>query len=131
MLESTASFRGAPFAAFWISCECLGDPRIYGRVIEFVLAIVGKKKLQTLTHQGICDNFAAERTLNQNRSTVPHIAGDHVVRQCGPPNVTERSIHRVDEIETRVDQRTVQVEDHQLDGVRIKCAASSNHESSE
>ena len=100
---------------------------VHRGVIEFVLPIIRKKKLQTLAHDGLIDRLPAERALNQNRRAVSHIAGNHIVGQLRTPDVAQRRVHRVHQIEPRINQRPIEIEDHQLNRVRVKGAAGPNH----
>ena len=97
-------------------------------VVELVLAIVRQKKLQTLAHDGLVDHLSAQRALDQNRRAIAHVAGDNVVGQLGPPDMAQRGIHRVHQIEPRIDQRAIEIENHQLDRARIEGAAGMDHD---
>ena len=100
---------------------------VHRSVIQFVFAIVRQKKLQTLAHDGLLNRLAAERALNQNRRAIAHITGNHIIGQLRTPDVAQRRVHRVHQIEARINQRAVEIEDHQLNRVRVEGAAGLNH----
>ena len=89
--------------------------------------IVREEKLQALAHQRIIHRLAAQGSLNQNRSAVAHVAGDYAIGQIRSPDVAQRGVHGVHQIEARIDQRTVKIEDHELDRMWVKRAARPDH----
>ena len=127
LLESTAILRGTPLEALLNGGERLLHPRIDRGVIKFVFTVVRQEKLQALPHERIVDRLAAERALNQNWSAITHIAGNHVIGQRRPSDVAQRGVHGVHQIEARINQRAIEIEDHQLDRVRVKGAAGLDH----
>ena len=63
------------------------DTGIDRSVVQFVFAVVRQEKLQALAHNRLTDGLSAECALNQNRSAVPHVAGDNVIRQLWSSNM--------------------------------------------
>ena len=55
----------------------------------------------------------AECAANQRRSAVPDVAGNHIVGQFGTLHMPQGGIDRVHQVEPRVDQGAVKVEDQQ------------------
>ena len=96
-------------------------------MIEFVFPVVSQKKFQPLANQRFLRCFAAERTLDQDGRPVAHVAGNHFIRQFRPPNVAKRCIDRVHQVQPRIDQRAVEIEDHKFDQMRIESAQGSDH----
>ncbi len=131
LFESTAIWRCIPLVRSLHCTQRFLNALINRGVVELVLAIVSKEKLQALADQRFIDGFAAQRSLNQDGSAVAHIAGNHVVRQLGPPDMAERGVDGMHQVESRIDQRAVEIEDYQLDGLRIEGAAGLNHALSE
>src|SRR5579862_4363471 len=110
----------------------LDDSRVHRSVIEFVFAIVGKKEFQALANDGFVDGigFIAQRALNQNGSAVAYITGDNVIGQLGTSDMAQGGVDRVHQVEARIDQGAVEIENDKLDGVGIKTALLTNHASS-
>ena len=127
LLVSTANLRGAPFAELRIAASACGNSRVHSRVIEFVLPVIREEELQALAYKCFVSGLAAERPLDQDRRAIAHVAGDDVVRQLRPLDMAQCGVDRMHQIEARVNQRAVQVEDHESDGVRVKSAARTNH----
>ena len=98
------------------------DSRVDGGVIELVLAIIREKKFQPLADQCFIDRLSAQRPLNQDWRAIAHVARDHLIGQLRPPDMAQGSIDGMHQVQAGVNQRAVQVKDHQLDGVRIKSA---------
>ena len=100
-------------------------------MVEFVLAVVGEEKLQSLADEGIVDGLAAQSALDEDRRPIADIARDHVVGQFRALDVTQGGVDGMHQVEARVDQRAVEIKDDEFYGVRIKRTADTNHESSE
>jgi len=98
-----------------------------GGVVEFVFAVVGEKKLQSLAKGCFVDGIAAESALDQDWCAVADIAGDDVVGEGGTSDVAEGGVDGMHEIEARVDQGAIEVKDDKLDGVGIECSAGLDH----
>src|SRR5258708_37852484 len=90
------------------------DACVHGGVIEFVLAVVGKKEFEALPDKRFVDYLSAERALNQDGRSVAYVAGNHFVGQLRPANVAEGGVYGVHQIETGVDQRAATNEAHAL-----------------
>ena len=58
-----------------------------GGVVEFVFAVVGEKKLQSLANDCFVDGIASESALDQDGGAVADIAGDYVVGEGGASDV--------------------------------------------
>ena len=101
------------------------DRRSCGRI--FVLSIVREKKLQPLTNEGLIHNFAAEAAGSGSARRRRHNWAITSSGNSGRPNVAKRRVDRMNQVEARVNQRAVKIEDHQFDGVRVECAARVNH----
>ena len=63
----------------------------------------------------------------QSRGAIAHIGGDHVAGQVGASEMPEHGVYRVDEVETRIDQGSVEIEDQQLYLARFELALELDH----
>ncbi len=107
--------------------EGVTDSVVDGGVVEFVFAVVGEKKLQSLAKGCFVDGIAAESALDEDWCAVADIAGDDVVGEGGTSDVAEGGVDGMHEIEARVDQGAIEVKDDKLDGGGIECSAGLDH----
>ena len=98
-----------------------------GGVVEFVFAVVGEKKLQSLANGGFVDGVAAESALDEDWGAVADVAGDDVVGEGGASDVAKGGVDGMHEVEARVDQGAIEVKDDKLDGAGIECSAGLDH----
>jgi hypothetical protein len=65
--------------------------------------------------------------LDQYRRPVANIAGDNVFGKFRAPDMAQRGIDGMHQVQARVDECAVEIEDDQLNFVGIKRAMSANH----
>lgn len=106
--------------------ERLGNSRIGVSVVELVLAVVSQKIFERAPDRAFVFGIA-ERAADQHRRTVTNVRGDDVAGQFGASEVAEHGVYGMDEIEPRVDQCAIEVEDEELDGGGIERAESTDH----
>ena len=78
-----------------------------------MFAVVSQKVFQARAHQLLVAGLVAQGAADQRRRSIPDVAGNHIVGQFGTLHMAQRGIDRVHQVETRVDQRTVKIEDQQ------------------
>jgi len=100
---------------------------IDGGMVQLVFTVVREKKLQPSSRQRLIRGLVPQRTLNQDRRTVADVARDQLIRQLGPADVAKRGVDGVHQVEARIDQSAVEIEDDELDGMRIEDAVSLDH----
>ena len=86
---------------------------IGARVVEFVVAVVGHEKLERLVDVGLA-RLGAHRTTDQNGRSVADVRPDGFEVQGRQAEMLARRVDRVRQVELRIDQRAVQVEDEQI-----------------
>src|SRR5262245_11431000 len=90
------------------------DPVIEIRVIELVLAKTIKKRLNGLKDK-LFGLGIAERAAYQHRSTIADIASNYFRRKLMPSIVAQHGVNGVGEIDSRVDQGSIEIKDQQFD----------------
>ena len=91
----------------------LGNARIGARVIELMVPVVLHEKLERLGDVGIA-GLGAHGAANQNRGAVPDVVANGLEVQRRQTEVCARRVDRMRQVELRIDQRAVQVEDEQV-----------------
>ncbi len=102
------------------------DAVVYVGVIELVNTVVAEEVLQAFFYYGFIPGIA-EGATHEGRSAVAYVGGNHVAGKRGAAKVLEHGIYRVDEVEARVDEGSVEVEDEELDLVGIEFAVEFDH----
>ena len=70
---------------------------------------------------------APKSAADQHGRAVAYVAGNQVFGQFGTPQVPQRGVDRVHQVEAGVDQRAIEVEDEQLDGLGVELAMEADH----
>ena len=92
------------------------------RVIKHVAAIVREEKL--LRAAGFLFGRAgAQRAMNEGGNAISNVAFDQLVRELRPAQMDECSVYGVDEIETRINQGAIEVENEEADIVELGSVA--------
>src|SRR5260370_40626936 len=99
---------------------------IHDSVVELMFPIVGKEILQGLFEELLVVRIA-ERSANEHWCAISHIGSHNLAGQFRMLEVAEHGIDRVDQVETRIYQSSIQVKDHQLHRARIKLAMELGH----
>ena len=81
-------------------------------MIQLVLAIVRQEVLQRVLHQRLIVRIP-QRTADQHPCAIADVCRDDLLRQWLPAKLGQHGVDRVRQIEPRIDQRPVQIEDNQ------------------
>src|SRR5882724_8800657 len=98
-------------------------------VIEFMLAIVGQKKIDGFGNQAFVVGVA-ERAADEHGSTVPDVGGNHIAGQLAFSVMPQHGIDGVGEVLAGIDECPVKVKNQQFDLLSRDGAVSLNHPSS-
>ena len=94
-----------------------------------MFAVVSQEVLQARAHQLLVAGLLAQGAADQRRRSIPDVAGNHIVGQFGTLHMAQGGIDRMHQVETGVDQRTVKVENQQLEFYGIEWAMEFDHAS--
>ena len=91
------------------------------RIVQLVRAIVGEEELEGAAKEFIAVAGVqrieiagiAKRAPNQHRCTITDVAGDQCIGQRWFVDIRERCIHRVAEVERRINERAVEIKDEE------------------
>ena len=100
-------------------------------MIQFVQPVVTQKIFQRGRKQRpirLRPIRTRQRPLHQHRRAIAHIARDHVPSQLRPPKMPQHRVHRMDQIQPRIDQCPIQIEHQQPNRPSIEFPQKSNHE---
>src|SRR5437868_13672976 len=95
-------------------------------MLQYVRAGVSKKIIQCLLQEVLVFGIAQSAPY-QYRGAISDIGSDNVSRQLGTAKMAEHSVDRVHQVEPRINQSTVKIEDEQLDLTRVELAIEFNH----
>jgi hypothetical protein len=103
--------------------ERLEDARVDVGVIELMNSVIVEEKRKCFGYILLIVGVAfgvADGAANKHGDTVSDIAGDHGMRESRFAEVGEGGINGVTEIDTRVDEGAVEIEDEETGGWRVR-----------
>ena len=109
-----------------ITVEHFLDAVVHVGMVELVNAVVAEEVLQPFLYHAFIAGIAKGAT-HQHRSAVAYVGSDHIAGKLGASEVLQHGVDGVDEVEARIDQGSVEVEDQQLDLAGIELALEFDH----
>ena len=106
--------------------QALPDAVVDVGMVKFVYSVVGEKIVQCFFQELLVFRIA-EGAPHQHGSAISDVGSDHFTGQLGPPKMPEHGIDGMNQVEPRINQGAVKVEDQQLDRTGIELAVEFDH----
>jgi hypothetical protein len=98
--------------------QCFGHTGICASIVHFVLFVMGEEKFQ-----GAVELFGvhvlAQGFGDEDGRAVADVAGNSFFRQLRAMQLAERGVYGMDQVELRIDERTVEIENQGANGGKI------------
>src|SRR5580765_723574 len=99
------------------------------RMVEFVFPIIGKKKLERPLQKHLILRIP-QRPPHQHRRPISDIRGNHISRQLRPSAMPKHGINRMNQVQPRIDEGSVQIKNQEPNRAGIKVPVGADHGSS-